>query len=131
MLIDHGALLQVGAIVAPLMATGLVAWNHLSNKVGRVEEQMRAQNGRIGRLEEGVVYQDTFSIIQKAADANARRVEMWMTESRTDRRGLSEQMVRLQEEMATRTGEIARMLEETRTRRLARGLPEDYPEKGV
>jgi len=129
MLVPSDMLLQAGAIVMPLMATGLVAWNHLSGKVGRVEEQVRTQNGRLTKLEDGVVYRDTCAAVHAAATAASIRIEGRLDEDRIDVGHLSEQITRLREEMAARTGEIARLLEETRAQRIARGLSGDYGER--
>ncbi|OHE69801.1 MAG: hypothetical protein A2Z99_08155 [Treponema sp. GWB1_62_6] len=127
MLVPSDMILQAGAIVAPLMVTGLVAWNHLAGKVSRVEEQVRTQNGRLVKLEDGVVYRDTCAAVHTAASEAYLRIEERMEEDRADRRNTAEQIMRLREEMAARTGEIARLLEETRAQRRARGLPADYP----
>jgi len=124
--IEQSLLFQAGAIVAPLMVTGLVAWNHLSGKVSRVEETVRAQSGRLAKLEDGVVYSDTCAAVHAATGETYRRIETRMKEDREDRRGLTKAIVHLREEMAARTGEIARLLEETRDQRRARGLTEDY-----
>jgi len=131
MQVPSDVLLQAGAIMAPLMLTGLIAWSHLASKVGRVEEQVRAQNSRLGKLEEGVVYRDTCAAVHTATSEAYLRIEGRMEEDREDRRSVEEKVAQFREEMIARTGEIARLLEETRARRLVRGLPEDYPEKGV
>ena len=129
MQVPSDVLLQAGAIVAPLMLTGLVAWNHLSGKVGRVEEQVRTQNGRLTKLEDGVVYRDTCAAVHTSASEAYQRAAERMEEDRQDRRGLAEQIMRLREEMAARTGEIARLLEETRAQRITRGVAADYPSR--
>ena len=117
MQVPSDVLLQAGAIVAPLMATGLIARNHLSGKVSRVEEQIRTQNGRIAKLEHGVVYRDTCAAVHTAATAASIRIEGRMDEDRIDLKNLNEQIMRLREEMSARTGEISRLLEEGRAQR--------------
>ena len=80
MLVPSDMILQAGAIVAPLMVTGLVAWNHLAGKVSRVEEQVRTQNGRLVKLEDGVVYRDTCAAVHTAASEAYLRIEERMEE---------------------------------------------------
>ena len=123
---DHSVLIQAAAVVAPLMVTGLIAWNHLSGKVSEVQADVRAQNSRIGKLEINVVYKDTCQAMHDQTVQAVMRIQDVTGEARQERKDLALSLQALQGEMGKRGEAIAELLALTRRMRTERGLAPDY-----
>ena len=76
--------IQALAIVAPLLVTGLIAWDRLVRQMSAVDARVMAQNGRVGKLEEGVMYRDTCAALHGQTAEMLGRVETDIRDLRAD-----------------------------------------------
>jgi len=123
---EHIWIWQALSVVTPLMVTGLVAWGHLSNKVSEVRADVRAQNGRICKLEAVSVHKETCTAYHNQTAQAVARLENVIKEAHDERRVLFGSIDALRDDLLARSQAIGELLALTREKRASKGLSPDY-----
>ncbi|MBU2051210.1 MAG: hypothetical protein KKH61_19860 [Gammaproteobacteria bacterium] len=98
----------------------------VQTKLVEISTKVGVQNGRIEKLESGVVYADTCKERHDRTTQIVERVERVIGEAREERRDLMRSIEKLRDEVMRRHDLLTQMLQETREKRIAKGLPADY-----